>query len=872
MKMHRPNFSTFLVVFLITLIISCKERPPDPENYVKHSFDKIELNQFENPESFYWPAYFWGWNDKTTKEVITDQLEDMNNHGAKRICLHPFPKAFRPGTFFMEPDYMTPEYLELWKYATEECNRLDMKSYLYDEGGWPSGSCLGEVIKQNPDLAYQKLTCQILTPDKGSTFNIPDTCITAFLYQGDKKVNQLTPGSSITVTMDNARILLFKVTKGISFSSLPYPDLLNPKSTQEFLRLTHEKYKEVVGSHFGSTVQMTFTDEAQAANPGWTNDIVTDFKSKFGYDLRDELPSIFEGDSEHDRKVRIDYFNWWTRRHADSYYGQIQEWCRQNNLLSSGHLNGEDATAFARRYGYGHPLRALRRMDVPGIDVIWRQIWPWQNNHHFPKYASTVAHQSGMPWTMTESFAIYGAGLTPSQMKWIMDYQYVRGINLLVISAYYISNRDRFLESARHVWGPGNPFWQHIYQFHEYIARIGYLTSLGKPGIKTALYYPINDIWAGGSELDTICSSHDLLAKVLLQNQCDFDFIDDDILEQKSTRIVDGNIVVGPMSYNVVCVSRNRYMSEKSVAKLEKLIDEGGKVFWVDNLTEGNIPKGIVRTNISELPSLITPVVGLNVPNPAIRVHKRDLPNSSIYYVTNEDTIKTTCTLKFNEMRPIIQLDPETGKCWIPSRAVKESNGWKLPVEFDFAGSRVFIFTDESFPLSKEPSLPGKELQFITDGWTARKITAFVVGENEIEVHELEEDNPLNINLGDWKQVIGDSYSGDVEYTVKFNCTSDIIKTARVLDLGVVNYVSEVILNGESLGKRLWAPYSYDIKGKIKEGENLLKVIVTNSLVNQNIHTNDRWPDARLSNYGRRYFIYEQESVSSGLFGPVTIM
>jgi len=57
-----------------------------------------------------------------------------------------------------------------------------------------------------------------------------------------------------------------------------------------------------------------------------------------------------------------------------------------------------------------------------------------------------------------------------------------------------------------------------------------------------------------------------------------------------------------------------------------------------------------------------------------------------------------------------------------------------------------------------------------------------------------------------------------------------------------------------------------------KEGNNLLDVIVTNSLVNHNIYTNDRWPDAKNGNYGRMYFTFEQESFSSGLFGHCTIM
>ena len=153
-------------------------------------------------------------------------------------------------------------------------------------------------------------------------------------------------------------------------------------------------------------------------------------------------------------------------------------------------------------------------MDVPGVDVIWRQLWPGGNNHHFPKYASTVSHQSGLPWSLTESFAVYGSGLTPSQMKWISNYQYVRGINLSVLSCYPQSTKDWFLGGIRPMFGPGNPLWQYMDDYHGYLGRLGYLLSLGNPYIKIALYYPISDIWAGGLELDSVCSSNDELARI----------------------------------------------------------------------------------------------------------------------------------------------------------------------------------------------------------------------------------------------------------------------------------------------------------------------------------------------------------------------
>ena len=133
---------------------------------------------------------------------------------------------------------------------------------------------------------------------------------------------------------------------------------------------------------------------------------------------------------------------------------------------------------------------------------------------------------------------------------------------------------------------------------------------------------------------------------------------------------------------------------------------------------------------------------------------------------------------------------------------------------------------------------------------------------------------PVNIFLGDWRKVVGDTYSGDVEYTVRFKCTGSVRKNASVLDLGDVRYVCQVSLNGEPLGKRLWEPFIYEIKGKIRKGDNVLKITITNTLANQYVHNTralDKWTKNQLGPYHNRALEFEKESVSSGLYGPVTL-
>jgi len=39
----------------------------------------------------------------------------------------------------LAPEYLSPEYPELYAYAMRRAGELGMLCWLYDEGGWPSG-------------------------------------------------------------------------------------------------------------------------------------------------------------------------------------------------------------------------------------------------------------------------------------------------------------------------------------------------------------------------------------------------------------------------------------------------------------------------------------------------------------------------------------------------------------------------------------------------------------------------------------------------------------------------------------------------------------------------------------------------------------
>ena len=95
-------------------------------------------------------------------------------------------------------------------------------------------------------------------------------------------------------------------------------------------------------------------------------------------------------------------------------------------------------------------------------------------------------------------------------------------------------------------------------------------------------------------------------------------------------------------------------------------------------------------------------------------------------------------------------------------------------------------------------------------------------------------------------------FSVNIKYKTLFN--SDNCEF-NILDLGYVGETAEVILNGLNIGVRLFPPYEFDMSGVLKQGENELEILVTNSY---GYHMRDEFS---------KWMMFEP----SGIIGPVKI-
>ncbi len=121
--------------------------------------------------------------------------------------------------------------------------------------------------------------------------------------------------------------------------------------------------------------------------------------------------------------------------------------------------------------------------------------------------------------------------------------------------------------------------------------------------------------------------------------------------------------------------------------------------------------------------------------------------------------------------------------------------------------------------------------------------------------------------LQPWQAWGLDEFTGFVDYQTTFECRGRYEQFE--LDLGDVRHMAEVWVNGQAVGKRLWAPFRYDVASVIRPGTtNTLRVRVGNLFCNAMRPLEDR----KEVFTGWAYSKSTPEQRTSGLLGPVRIL
>ena len=809
---------------------------------------KFDINSFISPDVSCAPVYVWVWNDICTREIIDAQLAEMQRLGIRSFYILPEPKEFRPDSMptNLAPEYLSQEYMGLCGYVAKKAESLGMQCWIYDEGGWPSGGACGKVLKAHPEYARQVLKFKERTFTAGDVYKKSSPDVWAAFIR-DKEI--IKEGYIFT---ENTVITEYFTKKEIC-SKADYPDLLNKAATQYFIEITHKKYATAMKNALGETVTAVFTDEPKAPLRAFNKELAERYEAVYGESVLPYLPLIAQKAAPTKENVHIlhRWYDLCSRMFCENFLLPCKKWANEQGLAFTGHMDMDhNPLGCVRGGGNFNLMRALRCFDIPGVDVIWRQLYP-ENitkagnelngyNGFFPRYASSAAVQNGTALAMAEVFGVAGPGLTYDIMRFTVGYLAVRGINIFNLFSCSLGQSGAYLAQELPIFTHEQPYYRYLGQFNRYMERLSYVSSLGERVCETGLYYPVCD-FQGGLNAENISKAFDTLGRALEDMMVDFDIVDDDAVQ--AAKITDGGCMrIGNAKYRHIVIPENAYLPPETQKVLNQFIKVGGKVSY----------------SLSSLKTVV------KVEGTGLRVSHRKAENGELYCLFRETGTSGDYRVYLPSSSGYL-FGLESGKL---QRFETENGGLQLSLAV--GETAVILLTDEF--LKAENRKEYTEKLDISNSFLLCKELELTCDENGFKSIK-HSDKPIPLNLGDWKYSLGSAYSGSGIYETTFALPDEKIGKEGEIDLGDVHFAACVYLNDKPLGAALMPPYRLKIPEGILGKNNSLKAVVTNTSANWYVHTDyfKKWNIKELSPYFEAELDYAKDFVSGGLLGPVTL-
>ena len=506
---------------------------------------------FKNVDKKYRPIPFWSWNEKLDTEETKRQIGIMDDAGIGGYFMHA-----RGG---LMTEYMGEEWFDNIKASIEEGDKRGMHSWAYDENGWPSGFGGGKVNGLGDEYRQKSLHTEPLTDENKE---LPNTVLVKDGVRYFYRINEF------------------------------YVDTLDKKVTDKFIEEIYQAYYD----KFGSTFDGFFTDEPQILRGDgypWSFILEEEFTKRYGYSLVENLDLLFFDNDGHEI-VRLDYWQLVTDLFSSAFFKPIYDFCDSHGYKLTGHLVCEE-NFMSQLVSNGACMPHYEYFHIPGMDWLGRPVVDCLT----PMQLSSAAAQTGKKQILTETYAASGHNVSHGELKRILEWQMVHGVNLLCTHLEGYSFRGIRKRDYPPAMYYQQPWWADMKVFFDSMSRVGMLIAEGEVNVDTLLIHPQTTAWTlyNGYEFNTESAK-----KIMEYNSAflkDMRSVEDKHVEyhlgdetmmKRHGYVEDGKLVIGKMSYSTV-VLPTKYI--KLLPHTEELLDEfrlaGGRVISVDDVAPNDI-------------------------------------------------------------------------------------------------------------------------------------------------------------------------------------------------------------------------------------------------------------------------------------------
>lgn len=537
-----------------------------------------------------------------------------------------------------------------------------------------------------------------------------------------------------------------------------------------------------------------------------------------------KLPCLWYDGLDTYRDFRCQYMDAVSSLVQENYNGQVYAFCQEKGISYIGHVLEDENCHTRLGCGPSHYFRQQYYQDEAGIDVIAGQILPGKDHaaswygvvnsdgefYHYglAKLASSEAHINPLKKNRaaTECFAMYGQqGL--SERKFLLDHLMVNGVNRMLLAelpSYQASS-------------------EYSKAIVEYTDRMCGLLRASEPVIKTAILYHAEAEWREGEKAQKFQKAGAALAR----NQISYDVIPADVFtfpERYNTKTENG-LTVNENTYEAFIVPACSKLPESVVKFVKQCEKTGFPIFFVNRIPEGlettlGRVSNVRCTALADLAKAVKKAITQDIFVEAskkewIRYSHVKQGEDHFYLLHNEaPNGGMDCQVIIEAEGEILVWDPMTDMMIRPNQETLGNGEVRVSLYLEQYEMKVLYISgkDENY----------KHVIQITEKCNH-------AGDWEVEFpdgHKLQTDAE---NLPQPETYIGYDFYGKLIYRTIFNADGSLPK---LLDLGKVSDCCEVLINGQSIGKRAASPYLYDVQNKIRKGENEIIIEVYTSAGN----------------------------------------
>ncbi|MEM9528557.1 MAG: glycosyl hydrolase, partial [Bacteroidota bacterium] len=619
-------------------------------------------------------------------------------------------------------------------------------------------------------------------------------------------------------------------------------------------KLSREAFKVHYDAFVGEVVERNKTlapnalqyaeiDSYEMGGQNWTDGFNESFARAKGYDIMDYLPLLagrFVDDATTSETVLRDFRGHICDLMTKNYFAYFTELCHEDGILS-----------YVEPYGFG----PLNNLEVGGTcDLPMGEFWVGREMNRVESAISS-AHIYGKLVISAEAFTTR-PGLNwkghPAMAKTTGDQAWAAGINEFMFHRFaHQANTHVSPGMTMNRWGfhfdRTQTWWDNAGKdWFEYMARGQFLLRQGVPVADLAVF-------VGDGAPNGVYYRNDF-APALPAN-LNFDCINADVLLNRA-KVSNGQLVLPEgTTYKLLALKNSkamtlstlRVLSEFSKAGLPLVGDVPERMLGFQRpeaeTAEFNRLRAVLANKIlpwnkwNDLLSdlQITPDAHFSGREDLTYAHRR-IGDQDVYFIYNPDSLSTTLAITFRSSAYAPESwDALTGEQYRLTDFVQEKGTTRLTLNLEPKQSRFIVFRSEAPELPPLPQLAvTNQTLAIAGPWQVTFSEANGYGGEETFTE-----------LVDWSAHSNEAinyYSGTAIYRTTFTAIAPKSDERILLDLGEVNLIAEVNLNGKKVGIDWLPPFQLDVTEQLQAGENHLEISVTNLWSNRLIGE-ERYPE-----------------------------